>query len=218
MAAYEIEDYPSPLNYEILNVREISSEQLAFALHHFYSLTYISTCDYCDGINFQSTDVETAKQILPKAQYVQLLKFLFDIRHAHHVEQQLKHMEQIVGILLQHNSTLAQKDGVGAFLENIANLEFRNCAREIYSKGAPFDIFAECLALVISLSHDYRMGVFDTTETLLFGDSQNYNPKNYVKVYFTGKGLSKADLTVSADDLEILRTISRKRCWTSYKQ
>ncbi|MBE6096673.1 MAG: radical SAM protein [Schwartzia succinivorans] len=218
MAAYETEDYPSPLNYEILNVREISSEQLTFALHHFYSLTYISTCDYCDGINFQSKDVETAKQILPKAQYVQLLNLLFDIKHAHHVEQQLKHMEQIVGILLQHNSTLAQKDGIGAFLENIANLEFKNGDREIYSKGAPFDIFAECLALIVSLSYDYRMGVFDTTDTLLFGDSQNYNSRNYVKVYATRNDLSKADLTVSSDELEILRTISEKRCWTSYKQ
>ena len=66
--ALETDFYPTPLKNEYINLNECSDEELYKKIVDFYELTYISTCDYCDGIRFgiRNAVAPTAVQNMPK--------------------------------------------------------------------------------------------------------------------------------------------------------
>lgn len=78
MAADEKIFYPKPLESEFVNVR--TEKNLRRKLSEFYSLPYITTCDYCDGISCETrSTVPAAVQILKKETFLELLFLYFQI-------------------------------------------------------------------------------------------------------------------------------------------
>lgn len=72
LSACETDIYPRPDKHEYVNVR--NNKNLLEDLKRFYSLEYISTCDYCDGISCATTKyIPTAVQILDKKVFLELL-------------------------------------------------------------------------------------------------------------------------------------------------
>lgn len=72
LSASEIELYPDPEEYEYVDVR--NTKNLKEAFRKFYELSYISTCNYCDGIScVTSRIVPTATQILNKLVFLEML-------------------------------------------------------------------------------------------------------------------------------------------------
>lgn len=69
MSAMELPEYPEPMKNEYVDVRNTTN--LGKRLKEFYELSYISTCDFCDGIScMTSKAVITATQILDKAAFL----------------------------------------------------------------------------------------------------------------------------------------------------
>lgn len=76
MVADETTFYPDPLEHEFVNVR--AEKDLRKKLRAFYSLPYITTCDYCDGISCETRQtVPTAAQILKKETFLEFLSLYF---------------------------------------------------------------------------------------------------------------------------------------------
>lgn len=73
MSADELPIYPDPKENEYIDVRNTSD--LEESLRAFYSLSYISTCDYCDGISCATKmAVPAATQILDKAAFLEAVE------------------------------------------------------------------------------------------------------------------------------------------------
>lgn len=69
LSAMELPIYPEPKENEYIDVR--NTKNLYDSFRNFYSLSYISTCNYCDGISCATkTRVSTATQILDKKVYL----------------------------------------------------------------------------------------------------------------------------------------------------
>ena len=215
MAAYDTDEYPAPLPGEFVNVRELSPSLLIHALCHFYSLNYLLTCDYCDGINVHSANVETARQILPKLQYIKIIKKFLELEKTTSVNKQLELLDTIVGVLLSNISTIPCQEGVGDFLEKIKNFEFQNDS--LYLNHKEINIYDECFSLLVCLASDYRYGIYDEYENLIYGRICKNNDKNYLKIYVGKIGKMKFDLCVSYDELEILQKILLKSDWLFFE-
>ena len=80
LAADELESYPNPKPGEYVDVRNTTVEELAAKINKFYSLEYISTCNYCDGLVASSPVVPTAAQIVPKGILLELLQYEVGIK------------------------------------------------------------------------------------------------------------------------------------------
>ena len=73
MTADELSIYPNPKENEYVDVR--NSNDLEQDFKDFYALSYISTCDYCDGISCATSRlVPTATQILNKTVFLELIE------------------------------------------------------------------------------------------------------------------------------------------------
>lgn len=82
IASDELDIYPNPHEDEYVDVRNTSIEELGDKLEKFYNLKYISTCNYCDGINANSPFVPTAAQIVKKDIALQLLSYLDELKNS----------------------------------------------------------------------------------------------------------------------------------------
>lgn len=72
LSANELSNYPNPKENEYVDVR--NAKNLEESLRAFYELSYISTCDYCDGISCATTQiVPTATQILNKDVFLEAI-------------------------------------------------------------------------------------------------------------------------------------------------
>lgn len=73
LSANELSNYPNPKENEYVDVR--NAKDLEESLRAFYGLSYISTCDYCDGISCATTQiVPTATQILKKQYFLEAIE------------------------------------------------------------------------------------------------------------------------------------------------
>lgn len=80
MTAYETNFYPTPYEEEFIAVRKLSIEQLRFKWKQFYSIPYLSTCNYCDGITSESRPILAAVQMIDKEIFLLLMQLLEELR------------------------------------------------------------------------------------------------------------------------------------------
>lgn len=87
LAAAETMFYPSPLVHEFVDVR--TENNLREKLREFYSLPYITTCDYCDGISCETKrTVSAAVQILKKETFLEFLSLYFEFKDSKFSDQE----------------------------------------------------------------------------------------------------------------------------------
>ncbi|MBO4864514.1 MAG: radical SAM protein [Eubacterium sp.] len=138
MAAYYTADYPTPDSSEYINVRDSSINELREKWIKFLDLKYLSTCDYCNGINDNSRDVGTGLQIIPKEDFVSLLSFYI---------KDNKEPDDYIGIL----------DIIEKYRKNMADIMFLDDLTKSLKESDDKTIMILLNRLLKELSVDYRL-------------------------------------------------------------
>ena len=217
LAAYYTPDYPSPFAYETVDVRNLSEHDLFHALWHMYRLDYISTCDYCDGLNAASPVVPTARQILPKEEYVKLLDIMVSLSVDEKAEMKLAKLHEFLEVIQRNKNSLAYEPECEKFYRIIALCEIHD--GELFYEGKVFDAYEFCKSLVARLWQDYRY-VFPGEIT---SDSshavKSYKRKNIIRFALneSGNAISDADMVLSRSGLNIIMDIRKNGCWVTYE-
>ncbi len=210
--AFYTPDYPAPFPYETVDVRNLSEHDLFHAIWQFYRLDYISTCDYCDGLNEASPVVPTARQILPKEEYVKLLYLMISFRTKTEGENQLKDLNKFLQVIRNNKLALAYEPENEKFYRIIALCEV-NDGKLVY-EGNLFDAYGYCMPLVARLWRDYRYEFINENDAL--GETV-YKNRNLIRIAM-GNAINcqKADMYVDEKGMLSIEEIKAKGQWVNY--
>ena len=189
MAAYETDMYPDPESNEFVDVR--NSDNLKEELELFYSHSYLTTCDYCDGISCETKKtVETAIQILPVRVYLNLIEMYseWDLHESPEVE--LKDMVIPFGDCMR---------GIEEYIELLY------CLRESYvnkSEETKNALKSSVLKLINRLSGDYN---YILDENIKEGKriQNRISSSDHLNVIKISKDVQEAaDIVIDEQDIE----------------
>ena len=207
LAALWTDDYPSPLPDEYINIRKLSVPELTKAWKRFYGLKYISTCDYCDGLNDFSGNVETARQILPKKEYIHMLRIIFALNDTAQAERHSDLLKEFRGIIERYDDKLAYLTESKNLIRTLDDYDYN-------SQGISMNVYMLCVMLAARLYKDYRV---------LSVKREGYGEKNLILVSSLNSSpesstVSKADLYISPEDQKVLDEIARLGHWEYYHE
>lgn len=199
LAANELSSYPNPKENEYVDIR--NTKNLEESLRAFYGLSYINTCDYCDGISCATTQiVPTATQILPKDVFL-----------------------EVVGIyetLLDGNASVAEKGETIKMICHIVNeymmylYDFKETSELIETLGrltndnseSSYDLFVESYKNFLNvLTSDY---IFSVSTNVPYGLRNNIkNRQNCIKI---GMYPMDTDADIMLTENDIIKALNEK--------
>jgi hypothetical protein len=210
--AFLNDDYPSPLPHEFFNLRNMKTSELKQAWKRFFSLKYISTCDYCDGLNSNSETIETARQILEKREYIRMLNILLALHDTNDSEQQSVLLNDMMNIMTSHENELAYMPEYKSLHDAVSKGEISN------SNG-----YMLCVPLIARLYKDYRFQFLSDS-----GENKetSFKERNLIRVKLCSPSHAdkesnsddKADMYISPVDMEVFREIARLGHWNYYPE
>ena len=191
MSAYEMDVYPDPLQAEYIDVR--GEENLEVRLQEFYSLRYISTCDYCDGLSCATKQlVPAAVQILNKNVFLELLEVVCVWEEKRQLDMET--VSRLKDLLLVNKDFLLDLPEYVRCLDALGNVFSENPAKYIES------FMEELRRLVNILTDDYSYCVDERILCAKAGDEKR-KVSNLITIGDIN-GLGAEDLLVSAAELE----------------
>lgn len=192
LSASELSNYPNPRENEYIDVR--NSKNLEKDFRAFYSLSYISTCDFCDGISCETTQiVPTATQILNKAVFLEMIGGYEILQDKNVVPaEKFEVIKQICRIINEYILYFFDFKETTQLVESLQRLANDN------SKNS-YDLFVESYKEFLNvLTPDYT---FSTSKNVPYGLRNNIkNCPNHIKVGMYPAD-ADADIMLSEDDI-----------------
>ena len=173
MSAAITPDYPDVESHEVVDVRNSNVSELKKQWDRFYRLPYISTCDYCDGINDDSIAIGTALQVMPKQEFISLVGNALD--------QNLFKTNKILikDLLYKYRANMKDEEIVNDLLQE-------EISSELW--GRKYRLFCQ---LIKNLSCDYRLCLGEKT----YNEKRAYGPKNMINVKVRIKSKNVASIS-----------------------
>ncbi len=216
-AGFCSDDYPTPPEYERLDVRNLEGIALQQELLRFFHTEYLSTCDYCDGIHANSEPIETARQILPKSVFVKLLEIILSLREIPKEDNnaQLVCLTDFVQILQENAIFIGNLPEYSKLLKIIALCEYRDGV--LWCGNTPIDVYDSCVAVIRKLCRDYRFTFSTDPEDSLPSWAKPVNQRNYIHIAVDNAGKeAPLDLTISQQEVTVLKQILEESHWVRY--
>ncbi len=205
MAAKETDFYPTPYEEEYIMVRELSIEQLRLKWKQFYTIPFISTCNYCDGITSKSKPILTAIQIVDKEVFLLLLQLMEELR-VEQIESMNSYiflLRRILNVIKENINQLLYYKDTHKIIEYIMKMVAQE--RISYEEHRYFYQLFRNLVRVLSKQFQYDVECRGDFCRKYRKDNKIYNKRNVIKVLCIDNESqiveTQADLILTQEDL-----------------
>ncbi len=205
VAADDLSVYPSPLENEYVDVRNTPAELLAQKLEDFYNIEYISTCNYCDGINVCSPAVPTAAQMVHKELVLELLTYYISLRNS---DDDILLNEQCIHFFKSNFDSFIYENNLQSIITLLLDEHNILSANGVVTTDLHFSLLKEFNQMLINIFAKYSFNVIDNTGTF----SQNtlrkddcFQKRNSIFIMIQNSTDSipeNIDLALSEDDIK----------------
>ncbi len=206
MTAYETEMYPTPPEYEYVDVRNSTPEMLRKRWPEFYSLKTIGTCEFCDGLVMSKLNkvMKPAVQKIGKEAFLTLISISESneqdwIKKTEEFQQCLEVINNNLEVLVPFESTnkvIDELKDIGAQLSDPYDMDLTAFRRAVGS-------------LVAELTDEFKFEVIcdDPSLESLIIRKKIYNLRDVIKVHVlsdvesANTDASEADMIITKDDI-----------------